>query len=189
MPRKAKRRTKSIEAYTHLAIRVEHYEARVGASVNHNVYAPESAWSREEDDPLYQFTSQLIITGTSTYPEDRDGDVYELTICGEDAPSQRHNATLKDAQARDDKNSFQYRTYRGREIPVYVAPKGLGILDKVRGEPRWSGWLFTPTRFVNDMLVLLGHRRDLFLALHEYRESRQRWIRGIVLQTTDPAEE
>ena len=67
MPRKAKRQKKPEQVHTHLAIRVERYEACVGASVNHDVYAPQYAWGSEEDDPLYKFTAQLTLTGTSTY--------------------------------------------------------------------------------------------------------------------------
>lgn len=189
MPRKTKHQRKPEEVHTHLAICVERYEARVDASVNHDVYAPQYAWGSEEDDPLYKFTAQLTITGTSTYPKERAGDTFELTISGNNAPSRRHDATLRDAQARDERGSPQYRTYRGREIPVYNPPKGLGLLHKVRGEPRWAGWLFVATRSVNDMLVLLSHARDLFMAIHERRDGRTRWIQGMTLQTNDPAEE
>jgi hypothetical protein len=62
-------------------------------------------------------------------------------------------------------------------------------LNKMRGEARWTGWLFTSTGFVRDMLVLLSHGRDVFLALHERRSGRTRWIQGLSLQTNDPADE
>jgi hypothetical protein len=189
MPRKAKRKKKPEQMHTHLSIRVERYEARVGASVNNDVYAPQYAWGSEEDDPLYKFTAQLTLIGTSAYPKERAGDMYELTIYGDDTPSRRHNAVLRDAQARDERGSLQYRTYRGRQIPVYNPPKGLGLLQKVRGEPRWTGWLFVPTRSVNDMVVLLSHGRDLFVAIHERKDGRSRWVQGMTLQTRDPAEE
>jgi hypothetical protein len=63
--------------------------------------------ARKEDDPLYKFTAQLTITGTSTYPKERAGDTFELTISGNNAPSQRNEATLRDAQARDEHGSPQ----------------------------------------------------------------------------------
>jgi hypothetical protein len=80
MPRKKNLQTKSGEEHTQLAIRVEHYEARVEASVNHDVYAPQYAWNLDGDDPLYEFTAQLTITGIATYPKDRAGNRYELTV-------------------------------------------------------------------------------------------------------------
>ena len=189
MPSKTKRQRKPEEVHSQLAIRVERYEACVNASINHDVYAPQYAWRLNDDDPIYKFTAQLTITGVSMSPKGRAGDIYELTIYGDDAPSFRHNATLRDAQARDERGSPQYRAYRGRQIPVYDSPKGLGLLHKVRGEPRWTAGIFVPTRFLNDMLVLLSHGRNLFVAIHERRDDRTRWVQGIDLQTDDPAEE
>lgn len=132
---------------------------------------------------------RLTITGTLTYPEKRAGDGYELTVCGGDVRSSDLNATVKDVQARDEYGSPQYREYRGRQIPVYNPPSGLGHLEKVRGEARWTGWLFVASRFVNDALVLLSHGKSLFLAIHECKDKRKRWIRALSLQTTNPEDE
>jgi len=189
MPRTKKRQRKPKEEHTHLAIRVEQYEAHVEASVNHNVYAPQYAWDLDDDDALYQFTTQLTIKGISTYPEERADDEYELTIYGNDTRSRRLDATLKDAHARDEHGLPRYREYRGRQIPIYNPPSGLGLLDKVRGEPRWAAWLFVAPRFVSDALVLLGHGKKMFLAIHESKNKRTRWVQSLTLQTADPAEE
>jgi hypothetical protein len=96
---------------------------------------------------------------------------------------------LKDLQARDARGSLRYRTYRGKDLPMYDRPKSFGLLNKTRGEARWTGWLFLPTRSASDMLVLLSQKRDLFLAVHERRNGRTRWIHGMSLQTSDPSEE
>lgn len=189
MARTKNHRKKPEEEHTYLTIRVEQYEACVQTSVNHNVYAPQHAWDSDENNPLYPFSTRLTITGISTHPETRAGEAYELTVYGDDARSRRHNTTLKDAQTRDEHESPQYREYRGRQIPVYNPPNGLGLLEKVRGEPRWIAWLFVAPRFVNDALVLLGQGRNLFLAIHEHREKRARWIQAVSLQTADPEEE
>jgi hypothetical protein len=42
---------------------------------------------------------------------------------------------------------------------------------------------------VGGVVSLLSHGRDLFLALHERRSGRTRWIQGLSLQTNDPADE
>jgi hypothetical protein len=189
MTRRRKRPNKPHEEHTHVGIRIERYEARVGASVNSYAYAPQYAWDLDEDDPLYEFTNQVTITGISTYPSDRMGDAYELIIYGTDSRSHRLNAKLKDVHARDTNGSLRYREYRGKQIPIYVPPHGLGHVDKVRGERRWTAWLFVPPRFVNDVLVLLSHQRNLFLGLHERKIDRSRWVQGIAVQTNDPAEE
>jgi hypothetical protein len=163
---------------TQLSLRVERYVASVNASVNHDVYAPQYAWDFDETDPLYRFSVQLTIMATSFDPKERAGELYELTIHGDDARSQRVSATLKDAQARDRYGAPQYRQYRGKQIPVYNPPKGLGILNKIRGESRWTAWLFVPARFANDALALLAHQKTLFVALHERKEKREHWVQS-----------
>jgi hypothetical protein len=189
VPGKTMRKRQPNEVHTQLAIRTERYEACTEASINHHVYAPQYAWTIDENDPLYEFTTRLTIIGISIHPKERAGDTYELMIYGDNAASQRHGATLKDVQVRDERGSLQYRTYRGREVPVYAPPKGVGHLNKVRGESRWTAWFFVPTRFVNDMLVLLNHGGNLFMAIHERKDNRARWVQSITLQTNNPAEE
>jgi hypothetical protein len=189
MPRRAKQRSKPEVEDARVAIRVERYQAEVDAAINHDVYAPQYALHLNDDDPLYAFTSQLRILGVAIYPEARIGDIYDLTIYGDDAPSRRLNATLKDAHARDQHGSPQYRTYRGREISVYTPPMGMGLVDKIRGEKRWTAWLHTPPRFVNDALTLLAAKNDIFLAIHVRKMERTRWVQRVTLQTSDPREE
>lgn len=188
-PRKRKRQNKPDEEHSHVVIRLERYDASVDARVNHYAYAPQYAWNLDDDDPLYEFTSQIVITGMSTYPPERQGDFYELTMRGTDSSSHRLNAKLKDIHVRDKYGSPKYREYRGNQIPIYQPPHGLGLIEKVRGERRWTSWLFVAPRFINDLLILLGQQRNLFLSLHEHKVNRSRWVQGMTLQTSDPAEE
>ena len=41
-------------------------------------------------------------------------------------------------QAREKTGARKYRQYRGREIPAYVPPPGMGLINKMKGEPRWA---------------------------------------------------
>lgn len=189
MLRSRKRQKRPEDVHTHLSVRIEAFEARIEAAVNPNVYAPQYAWDLDDEEPLYKFTTALTINGVSNYPDERAGDTYDLTVYGTDIRSRRLSGTLKDVQARDQRGSLQYRKYRGREIPVYNPPGGIGLLDKVRGEPRWTGWVYVSPQFVNDSLVLLGQGKKLFVALHERKSERTRWIQSLDIQTTDPAEE
>lgn len=189
MSRKRHRQGKREEQHTHLAIRVDRYDAGVRASINHNVHSPQYAWNLDDADPVYEFTNEVTITGTATYPPERAGDTYEVTMYGNDAPSHRLHLELKDVQERDVHGSPKYRQYRGREIPIYIAPKGLCLLDKVRGEAHWRAWLLVSSRMVTDALTLLGQRKHVFLAIHERKANRARWVQRISLQTSDPAEE
>jgi hypothetical protein len=60
MPRSGKHRTGPQEQHTRLALRVERYEACVGASVNHNAYAPQYGWDLDDDDPVYEFNNRAV---------------------------------------------------------------------------------------------------------------------------------
>ncbi|WP_376704206.1 hypothetical protein RQ479_04155 [Mesorhizobium sp. ISC25] len=189
MPRKSKRQKRPEEEHTHLAIKVARCEASVEAAVNYNVYTPESAWNSDDDDPLYRFTTRLTVAGISTYPEERAGDTYEVTIYGDNLGSGDIRATLKDVQERDEYGSPKYRQYRGRQIPIYNPPPGMGLIDKIRGEPRWTVWLRVSPCFTSDALALLSNGRSLYLAIHERKANRARWVQSVSLQTTDSAEE
>lgn len=74
-------------------------------------------------------------------------------------------------------------------VPICISPKGMGLIDKIRGEPRWTAWLHVWPCFASEALALCGHGRPLFMAVHERKSDRSRWIQSVCLQTTDPAEE
>jgi hypothetical protein len=138
---------------------------------------------------VYKYIARLTIVGTVTYPEDRAGQRFEITVYGDESPSRHVFPTLKDLQEQGEYGQPPYREYRGRSLPVLRKPPGLGLLDRVRGEPRWNAWLNVAARLVSDMLVLLGTKRVLYLAIEERKVGRTRWVDGICLQTTDPAED
>lgn len=65
----------------------------------------------------------------------------------------------------------------------------MGTLEKKRGEPRWHAAIGVQPRYATDLLVLLGHDQHLYMAIHERKIERHRWVQGITVQTSDPAEE
>ncbi len=188
MPRK-RSKPKETEEHTHLSMSVQNYDVSVSAGINPAAYGPQYAWRLDDRDPLFEFTQHVTITSKSTYPEKRAGDTYEFTIYSNDAPSADVSATLRDAQARDENRTPQYREYRGRHIPIYDPPKGFALLEKVRGEPRWTSWLPVSGRFASDLVALLGQKRPLFMTVHEMKSGKGRWVRGLTFQTIDPNEE
>lgn len=186
MPARTRRPKNTEEQHTHLSLRIDSYEAGVEAAVSHNVYAPEYAWGSDEADPVYEFDTRLTITATSLAPPERDGDIYEITIRGGNSHIRRLSRSLKDTQARDEYGSPQYRTFRGKEIPVYDPPKGLGLLDGGRNKGRWTSWLFVQPQFTSDLLVLLAYDRPLFMTIHTHKVGRTHWIQGLTAQTDHP---
>lgn len=186
----AKRRQKALEdIYTLISVRVESHDVDVDASINYDVRQPQYAYDLHDDDPLFKYVTRLTIVGTSSYPEGRANERYEVTVYGDDAPSRSVFAKVKDAHARDEYGAPQYRQYRGKRVPVYQPPMGFGLLNKVRGEQTWNAWLNLAPRIVTDMLVLLNLHRQLYLAIQERKVGRTRWVYSISLQTRDPAEE
>lgn len=188
MPPK-KKETQPKPTYSRIGVKVEEYEARVEADINIYAKDPKYAIELDERDPVYKYVTRLKIVGTATYPEDRAGQRIQLDVYGDEAPSRHVFPTLKDLHERGEYGQPLYRKYRGVDLPVFRTPPGLGLLDKVRGEPLWTAWINVAARLVSDMLVLLGTKRDLYLAIDERKIGRTRWVDGVSLQTTDPAED
>jgi len=110
-------------------------------------------------------------------------------LYGSEPRYDKFTLTLADCHVRDDHGVSKYRKVRGKEMPVYDVPKGIGHLERLRGTRTWAGWVWAPPQTVNDMLTLLPHVRPLYVDIHELRIGRKRWIVGLALLTTDPAEE
>lgn len=187
MPRKKKPVAK--EEHTHLAIRIDGYDVNLEAAVNRYAYDPRYAFRDPSGEPLYPLSVRLVIAGTCTYPKDRAGNAYEVTIYGDDARVVEWGLKLKDIPKTDERGARQYRSYRGKQIPVYDPPPGIGHLEKTRGESAWTAWVWCSVPFANGLVVLLGQHRELFLAIHECRVQRDRFVRSLTLQTSDPASE
>lgn len=164
------------EDHTHLSSRVAGYETSLSADINH-------------DGCGIPITNHVRLTAVVAYPDDRAEQSIEITLYGTDRSSSGLHSKLHDIQERDEHGSPKYRTYRGREIPVFKPPNGLGVLEKVRGESGWASSLFVTTHFVDQAIALLGRYELLFVELHECKIDRTRWIRGISLHTSDPNEE
>jgi hypothetical protein len=187
----ARKRKKAIpeSVITRLGVRVESSDMRIDAGVNIDARHPQYALSFHEEDPVYTYVTRVTLKGIVTSPPERAGDRYEIAVSGDEAPSRRVSPTLKQLQDRDEFQAPKYRDYRGGSIPVYRKIPGLGLVDKARGEPQWYGWANVSARLVSDMLVLLNSGRPLYLAIEERREGRTRWIDGVGLHTTDPADD
>ncbi len=182
-----KRKKTTVVEYTLLGAKVTGFSAHVDASINHEVRDPRRY---VDDAKVYQFDSYLDIEGTSTYPDDRAGDPYHITVYGSEPYSGNFSSTLADFHVRDKDGSPKYRKVRGKEIPVYNVPEGIGSLERQKGTQAWCGRVWVRSQTVTDMLVLLSsHTSPLFIAIHEHKMGRNCWIVGLTLQTTDPAEE
>ena len=185
MPRKSK---KAQEIHTHIAVVVHDYAIRSEAGLNINLVVDRPIFY-DDEDLAYEFVTTLDVSGKCIYPPDREGDCYEITIKGGERHAGIHSQTLKDFQKRDEHGVPLYRTYRGERIPVFDCPPGIAILEKRRGERIWVSWMWVKQELVRDMLTVLAHVKPVYLHIHEFKKDRQRWVRSISLQTTNPEDE
>jgi hypothetical protein len=186
---KRKKRSKAEASYTQLGVRLERYEVEAGVDVNLHLEHPHLAFHDADDDPLFEHITRLVLTGTTTYPSDRAGECFELTIRGDDSASTRVGLKLRDMQLRDNNRVPQYREYRGQTLPVYRPVPGIASVSRAGKTSPWTAWINLAPRLVSDMLALLSMSGRLYLAILERNQGRERWIRRLSLQTRDPASE
>jgi hypothetical protein len=83
-----KRRGASAEpVYTRIGVKVQEYQARVEADINHDAKQPQYSFRNDSRDPLYKYITRLTILGIATYPVERSGHHFEVSISGDDSPS------------------------------------------------------------------------------------------------------
>lgn len=165
------------------------FEMHASAGINSAAHSPEYDHWSSPDDPVYEFTTGLTVTAEIINPSERAGHEFRLEMRGHDAPSESTSRKLRDIQAVDEYNAPKYRTYRGRQIPVYVTPPSLGLIDKVRGEDAWQCYIFTTKSFALEALAVLREPDTVYLMLHERLEDRKRWLQHLSVQTNDPLAE
>ena len=181
-----RKKIKPVAQYSYLTIIVDKFSAAVNMSVN-----DQARERRQQNDnvSLYSFSCSVEIHGTCTYPPERVQENYRIDISTKPQSQIDFDAKLKDTRVMDEDGSFKYRKVRGRSLPVYDIPEGLGLLDKDRGTRNWNGWLWVPEQTLTQMLILLTNVKPLYLEIHERKIKRTRWINGLRVQTTDPNEE
>lgn len=185
--RKARKKAKTKQAeYDFLSLEVSSFKASVDAAVSYRVRDKKH---HEEDARVFDFHSNVEIVCRSLWPEERAGCDYHLTISGHELEHAPFSMTLDDCQIRDEFGERQYTKRSGEQVPVYCVPKGIGYLEKLRGEKAWSGVAWVSRQCISDMLMLLPTVRPLYVFIHELRNGKNRSIVGLTLQTTDPTEE
>lgn len=167
---------------------MENYEASVSAGINHVAYEPQYGWYSDGEEPVYQFRVDLTVSGKATSPDDRAGNSYDIMLSGESAPVRDLDCKLRGLAELDEFGAPRYRKYRGRDVPIYEPPPGLGVLNKVRGAPSWSTFLLVKPSMIEQWLTLLTTRSELFISMHEFRANRTRWVRRIQIGTAAPTE-
>jgi len=178
-----RRKKKIKEENSELVAKVSGFDVCSEASINIDLRMDRPFLSRDTD-LAHEFVTTLEIVGEFISPRSHIGELLELTIRGCEPHSGDFSTTLKDYQTRDKYRAPIYRTYRGEQIPVYEAPPGIALLNKVRGQNAWNAWLWLSARLVSDMLIVLNSKRDLYINIQELKKDRKRWIQSLSLQTS-----
>ena len=184
MPKQKQKKTTT--DYSFLAIKITGYHAAIDSSINYEVRDRHHHYPAAK---VYSFGSRLELEGVCHYPAERDENNYAITVYGAEREADQFAMTLADCQVYSEDRLPVYRKSRGKEVPVYDVPKGVGLLERERGTPNWHGWLWVPPQTVTDMLTLIPQVKPLYLAIQQLREGRKYWIVSLTLQTNDPAVE
>ena len=135
--KKVKKISNPVPEYTFITVDIREFNANIGASINYEVRNPLHC---RDNANIYNFSTHLELEGICTYPENRVGEHYNLTIYGSCPRHLDFGLTLTDCHVRDDNGMLKYRKVRGKEIPIYDIPKGIGHLKRKRGMKSCSGW-------------------------------------------------
>jgi len=180
-----KKKSPKPEYYT-LFYKLTDYEVAVDASINYEVRDKRNQYS---DANVYSFSSRMELEGVCIHHEDREGHIGLFTIYGTDSERHGLDIQLKDCHEMDDDGDRKYRRVRGQSVPVYNVPKGIGHIEKVRGEDAWAGWAWVKPQTFNDMLILLSSVKPIYISIHELKIGRVRHMVSFTLGNKDPEEE
>ena len=93
----ARKQTSVAREYTLLALQVIGFQASVDAAINYEVKMPRES---SPSTRVYRFDSSAEITGHCIYPEERQGEDYEITVYGREIHSDKFDLTLSDCHVR-----------------------------------------------------------------------------------------
>ncbi|PCJ95120.1 MAG: hypothetical protein COA45_12390 [Zetaproteobacteria bacterium] len=175
----------STPEYLPLGIEITNHTTAINASINYEVRKTRKCTGDEE---IYSFNSYIEIEGFRIYPEGHNDITYSITIYGEERADWPFSLKLNDCQKIDDELIPIYRKIRGKEVPVYDLPKGIGYIERQRGIQHWRGAIWVPQRTITDMLALLPHVQPLYLDILTIMEKKHQNITSLSLQTNNPAE-
>lgn len=188
MPKKrASKKKKPTETHEHLGACVTGYKLDIEAGLNLDLKSGGLRYP-EPQDPVYTYRTLITLYGEGVYPDERAGEIYDFLIVG-DARAAEHRLTIADIQARDRDGVPKTRLYRGVEIPVYERPAGITTMFPGGGKRHFHAYLPVPPQLASDMLTALATGAAPYLAIHEHKVGRKRWIDTLTLQNTHPAEE
>lgn len=166
-----------------LFLEVEQRTVRVEAGLGWDV---QNLRRRHDTTRIYQFDGALTLAGSVSWPNGRAGESYKITVYGCQQGTHHLDITLARFASQDEHGNARHRTVRGRSVPDYDPPLGIGVLEKCRGQTYRAGAVWVPDTLLTQMLMLVLDRRPLYMQISELRAERRRWITKLTLRTDRP---
>lgn len=163
------------------------YRLRIEAGLNSNLKGG-AVLQPEPTDPLYTYQTTLQIWGKGIFPDERAGEFFDFLIVG-DAHAAKPRTRLVEVQILDRYGVPKTRSYRGIELPVSDSPAGISVMFPGGGKNHHQDYLPVPPQIASDMLNAPATGATPYMAIHEHKVGRKRWIDTLTLQNTHPAEE
>ena len=186
MPRRKKARPRSND--TPLGILVDDHQAQTQMGINIHLLGTGS-YGLDDEAPVHVADSMLSLRGTCIHPEDRAGERFDVTLFASFPRDHEWSLRIKDLHASDANGAPRYAKRRGRLEPVRAEPPPVARLRKTRGQSAWEINMRTEPQMITHGLLILATGKPVYLTIDERRVNRQREVRSLGLQTTDPAEE
>ena len=172
--------------YSFTAIQITNYDIYIDSSINYEVRDKRHHF---DDAKIYDFSSYIKFHGSCMDSQGINDRKYEIIAYGSEAQPGDFDLKLSDCHLQDEKGFRQFRKYRGREVPIYNIPNGIGMLTRLKGSQITFGSAWVSPETITNMLAVLPHVSPIYLSIHERLIEGQRWIIGLTLQTSDPDEE
>lgn len=174
------------DEYRFLSARITDYKAYIDSSINYEV---RDRHHYRDNAKVYKFMTRLEVCAVCTYPDDIEDHELYMTIYGDESGQGDFDLTLSGCHVRDNTGAHKYRKIRGKEVPVYDVPKGLGLFEKQRGENKWNSAIWVSPETITNMLTLLPTVKPLYISIHVRTVERNDWVVGFTLQTSNPDQE
>ena len=186
MPRRKKAGLRPID--TTLGILIDDHQAQTQMGINIHLLGTGS-YGLDEEAPVHVAESMLSLHGTCIHPEDRAGDRFDVSLFASIPRDHEWTPRIKDLHASDANGAPRYAKRRGVREPVYAEPPPVALLRKTRGHRAWVICMRAEPQMITHGLLILATGKPVYLSIDERRVNRQREVRRLGLQTTDPAEE
>lgn len=154
-----------------IVLEVEDYSAYTSYHFNWDVQQKNR---RYPETKVFSISLSVELQCRAVYSDTRQGNAFDVHLFH--SPEGREALTLGDCVVRNKDGSPSYRTIRGFREPQYRLPTGVAVIEKARGNDRWSSFVQLPDGQMAFVMQMLHCSKPVYVSFHEMRENRRRWM-------------